>query len=57
MEYFKKKQKKDNKEIDIVKWFNYRSLPETPSARISISGKLIESYVSKMYLNKLPAFR
>ena len=56
-EYLSGDLKADNKEIDIVKWFNYRSLPETPSARISISGKLIESYVSKMYLNKLPAFR
>ena len=56
-EYLSGDLKADNKEIDIVKWFNYKSLPETPSARISISGKLIESYVSKMYLNKLPAFR
>ncbi len=56
-EYLSGDLKADNNEIDIVQWFNYKSLPETPSSKISISGKLIESYVKKIYLDKLPAFR
>ena len=45
-EYSSGEIKPDGQEIDIAQWFHYKSLPQTPSGKISISGRLIESYVA-----------
>ncbi len=37
----------DGVEIDSAEWFNYNDLPQVPTGNISISGQLIESYLSK----------
>ena len=46
----------DGEEIDIAEWFHYKSLPDIPPGRISISGRLIESYVNKLTKKDLPGF-
>lgn len=46
----------DGKEIDVVKWFNFQSLPQVPPSNISISGRLIENYVKKLTKKNLPGF-
>ena len=38
----------DGEEIDKADWFNYKELPQVPTGNISISGKLIESYIEKL---------
>ena len=38
----------DGVEIDKADWFNYKELPQVPTGNISISGKLIESYIEKL---------
>ena len=38
----------DGVEIDKADWFNYKDLPQVPTGNISISGKLIESYIEKL---------
>jgi NAD+ diphosphatase len=38
----------DGVEIDKADWFNFRELPQVPTGNISISGKLIESYIEKL---------
>ena len=48
--------KPDGDEIDIADWFHYQSLPEVPPGSISISGRLIESYVNKLTKKDLPGF-
>jgi NADH pyrophosphatase NudC (nudix superfamily) len=48
--------KPDGEEIDIAEWFHYQSLPDVPPGRISISGRLIESYVNKLTKKDLPGF-
>ena len=35
-------------EIDKAGWFNFKDLPQVPTGNISISGKLIESYIEKL---------
>ena len=55
-EYEEGDLKPDGDEIDIAKWFHYQSLPEVPPGRISISGRLIESYVNKLTKKDLPGF-
>ena len=39
--------KPDGVEIDKADWFLYEDLPQVPPGKISISGMLIESFVSK----------
>ena len=39
--------KPDGVEIDKADWFHYQDLPQVPPGKISISGMLIESFVSK----------
>ena len=51
-----KYEKPDDDEIDIADWFHYQSLPEVPSGSISISGRLIESYVNRLTKKDLPGF-
>tara|TARA_B100001013_G_C24614827_1_gene444722 strand:+ start:135 stop:992 length:858 start_codon:yes stop_codon:yes gene_type:complete len=46
----------DGKEIDLADWFNFKSLPQVPPGRISISGRLIESYVDRLNKKELPGF-
>ena len=48
--------KPDGKEIDLADWFNFKSLPQVPPGRISISGRLIESYVDGLIKKELPGF-
>ena len=55
-EYEEGNLKPDGNEIDIAEWFHYQSLPEVPPGRISISGRLIESYVNKITKKDLPGF-
>jgi len=55
-EYDGGKLKPDGDEIDIADWFHYQSLPEVPPGSISISGRLIESYVNKLTKKDLPGF-
>ena len=55
-EYSSGEIKPDGQEIDIAQWFHYKSLPQTPSGKISISGRLIESYVDKLLKTELPGF-
>ncbi len=55
-EYVTGEIKPDGEEIDVAKWFHYKSLPQVPPGRISISGKLIESYVNKLTKKDLPGF-
>ena len=38
----------DGVEIDKADWFNFKELPQVPTGNISISGKLIESYIEKL---------
>ena len=38
----------DGVEIDKADWFNFKELPQVPTGNISISGKLIESYIKKL---------
>ena len=38
----------DGVEIDRADWFNFKELPQVPTGNISISGKLIESYIEKL---------
>ena len=38
----------DGVEIDKAGWFNFKDLPQVPTGNISISGKLIESYIEKL---------
>lgn len=38
----------DGEEIDKADWFHYRSLPEVPPAKISISGSLIQNFINKL---------
>ena len=56
-EYLSGTVKPDGEEIDIAEWFSYKSLPQVPSSKISISGKLIESYISKLKEKNLPGFK
>ncbi|MAS59399.1 MAG: NAD(+) diphosphatase [Gammaproteobacteria bacterium] len=56
-EYLSGTVKPDGEEIDIAEWFNYQSLPQVPSPKISISGRLIESYISKLKEKDLPGFK
>ena len=37
----------DGEEIDSADWFHYKNLPQVPTGNISISGKLIESFVDR----------
>ena len=55
-EYEEGDLKPDGEEIDIAEWFHYQSLPDVPPGRISISGRLIESYVNKLTKKDLPGF-
>ena len=55
-EYEEGDLKPDGEEIDIAEWFHYKSLPDVPPGRISISGRLIESYVNKLTKKDLPGF-
>jgi len=55
-EYVTGEIKPDGEEIDVAKWFHYKSLPQVPPGRISISGKLIENYVNKLTKKDLPGF-
>ena len=55
-EYHEGEIRPDGEEIDVAEWFHYKSLPQVPSGRISISGRLIESYVNKLTKTKLPGF-
>ena len=55
-EYKEGDLKPDGEEIDIAEWFHYQSLPDVPPGRISISGRLIESYVNKLTKKDLPGF-
>ena len=55
-EYHEGEIKPDGEEIDVAEWFHYKSLPQVPPGRISISGRLIESYVNKLTKAKLPGF-
>ena len=38
----------DGEEIDLADWFHYKDLPQVPTGNISISGRLIESYIEKL---------
>ena len=38
----------DGVEIDKAGWFKFKDLPQVPTGNISISGKLIESYIEKL---------
>ena len=55
-EYLEGEIRPDGDEIDVAEWFHYKSLPQVPPGRISISGRLIESYVNKLTKTKLPGF-
>ncbi len=55
-EYVEGDVKPDGNEIDEADWFHYKSLPEVPPGSISISGRLIESYVDKLTKKNLPGF-
>ena len=55
-EYLEGEIRPDGDEIDVAEWFHYKSLPQVPPGRISISGRLIESYVNKLTKAKLPGF-
>jgi len=55
-EYKEGNLKPDGEEIDIAEWFNFQSLPDVPPGSISISGRLIESYVNKLTKKDLPGF-
>jgi len=55
-EYVEGELKPDGEEIDKADWFHYQSLPEVPPGSISISGRLIESYVNKLTKKNLPGF-
>ena len=55
-EYHEGEIRPDGEEIDVAEWFHYKSLPQVPPGRISISGRLIESYVNKLTKTKLPGF-
>ena len=55
-EYEEGDLKPDGEEIDKAEWFHYKSLPDVPPGRISISGRLIESYVNKLTKKDLPGF-
>jgi len=55
-EYVEGELKPDGNEIDKADWFHYKSLPEVPPGRISISGRLIESYVDNLNKKNLPGF-
>ncbi len=55
-EYVEGELKPDGEEIDKANWFHYQSLPEVPPGSISISGRLIESYVNKLTKKNLPGF-
>ena len=46
----------DGVEIDSAEWFSIYSLPQVPPANISISGKLIENYVTEKAKRNLPGF-
>ena len=48
--------KPDGDEIDTADWFHYQSLPEVTPGSISISGRLIESYVNRLTKKDLPGF-
>ena len=47
-EYFEGEITPDGEEIDLADWFHYKDLPNVPTANISISGQLIESYLEKL---------
>ena len=47
-EYSKGNLTPDLVEIDKADWFNFKELPQVPTGNISISGKLIESYIEKL---------
>jgi len=55
-EYEEGDLKPDGDEIDIAEWFHFKSIPEVPSAKISISGRLIQSFVNKLSKKELPGF-
>lgn len=47
-EFLKGDIKPDGIEIDEAKWFHKDEMPSVPSGKISISGKLIEDYLSRI---------
>ena len=47
-EYLEGEITPDGEEIDLADWFHYKDLPNVPTANISISGQLIESYLEKL---------
>ena len=47
-EYLEGEITPDGVEIDLADWFHYKDLPNVPTANISISGQLIESYLEKL---------